>query len=370
LRADFGRENIRQITDSMTAEWISGFQLTEREREILRAVVQHFVLTANPVGSRQLARHHGLDLSPATIRNVMADLEEMGLLAHPHTSAGRVPSDLGYRMYVNDLMESRELTSQEKEAIEAEFDGVSQQIDELMAVTARVLSSASHLLSIVAVPSLEEAVLQRIDLVRIADNKCLVVISLESGPVRTIMVELDHTLPADQLQQIAHALNSRLAGLPLAKVRVEIASRIGGMQLPLPGLVRFFVDSAERLFNFTEREELKISGRAAMLAQPEFSDARSMRGIIELIEDKDIIIHLLQAQPEEQRLVSITIGSENPDARAKDLSILLSGYRTATVSGKLGVIGPTRMDYSKLKSIVEFTAQTINRHLRDGSTVK
>ncbi|MBI5059790.1 heat-inducible transcription repressor HrcA [candidate division KSB1 bacterium] len=344
--------------------------LTEREREILRAVVQHFVLTANPVGSRQLSRHHGLDLSPATIRNVMADLEEMGLLAHPHTSAGRVPSDLGYRLYVNDLMGAQELSSQEKEAIEAEYDGVSQEIDEIMAVTARVLSSASRLLSIVAIPSLEEAVLQRIDIVRIAEHKCLVVISLESGPVRTIMVELEHALPTDQLQQITQALNSRLAGLPLSQIRAGIGERIGTMQLPLPGLVRFFVDSAERLFSFTDHEDLKIGGRAAMLSQPEYSDARSMRGIIELIEDKDIIIHLLQSQSDERREVSITIGSENPDARAKDLSVLLSGYRTATVTGKLGVIGPTRMDYSKLKSLVEFTAHTINRHLRGGSAVK
>jgi heat-inducible transcriptional repressor len=176
--------------------------LSDREREILSAVVQHFVLTATPVGSRQLARKSTLDLSPATIRNVMADLEEMGLLCHPHTSAGRVPSDLGYRIYVNDLMESRGLSSAEQEAIQREYEGVSQELDEIMAVTARVLSSASRLLAIAMVPALEEAILHRIDLVRVSENRALVIISLESGPVKTIMVELEQSMPEEQLRQI------------------------------------------------------------------------------------------------------------------------------------------------------------------------
>jgi len=343
--------------------------LSDRERDILSAVVHHFILTAMPVGSRQLSRKRGLDLSPATIRNVMADLEEMGLLAHPHTSAGRVPSDLGYRIYVNDLMESRDLSSEEREAIEREFEGVSQEIDEIMAVTARVLSSASRLLAIAMVPALDESILHRIDLVRMAESRVLVIISLTSGPVRTIMVELEQSIPEEPLRQITQAINNRLSGLTLAQVRAEIGERFSSISPTHPGLVRFFVDSADKLFNFTERDDLKIGGRAEVLSQPEFSDPRTMRGIIELIENKDIIVHLFQ-QPAEGERVAISIGSENPDARAKSLSVLTSNYSTPTLSGKLGVIGPTRMDYSKLKSLVEFTARTITRHLAGGSTLK
>ncbi|HEY3294941.1 MAG TPA: heat-inducible transcriptional repressor HrcA [bacterium] len=343
--------------------------LTTRERQILSAVVQHFILTAMPVGSRQLARKRNLDLSPATIRNVMADLEEMGLLVHPHTSAGRIPSDLGYRIYVNDLMDTRELSSEEREAIEREFEGVSQELDEIMAVTARVLSSSSKLLSIAMMPALDEAVLNRIDLVRLSENRVLVVIALESGPVRTIMVELEQSVPEEQLRHISRSMNNRLAGLTLDEVKAEIGERFASMSVGHPGLVRFFVDSAEKLFNFGEHEDLKISGRAEVLSQPEFSDPRTMRGIIELIEDKDIIVHLLQGLQAENHVL-ITIGSENPDMRAKDLSVLTSSYRVKTISGKLGVIGPTRMDYSKMKSIVEFTAHTIGRHLSGGSQVR
>ena len=206
--------------------------LTVREREILRAVIQHFVLTATPVGSRQLARHEGLDLSPATIRNVMADLEEMGLLCHPHTSAGRIPSDLGYRLYVDGLMESRELTHEERAAIEREMESAPPELDDLMAVTARVLSSASKLLAIVMIPALDEAILERIELVRLSEQRLLVVISLESGPVKTIMVEVDHKLAADQLHLTTQALNSRLSGLTMAQVRAQIGERLSSATSP------------------------------------------------------------------------------------------------------------------------------------------
>jgi len=353
----------------MAAELTKPPSLSERERQILSAIVRHFILTATPVGSRQLSRKERLNLSPATVRNVMADLEEMGLLCHPHTSAGRVPSDIGYRLYVNDLMDARELSSEERQAIEREFEGISQELDEIMAVTARVLSSASKLLAIVMVPNFDDAVLQHVDLVRVSENRMLVVIALEAGPVKTIMVELEQTIPEPQLKQVAQAINGRLSGLRLSQVRAQIGERIASMPATHPGLVRFFVDSAEKLFTFSDREELRIGGRAEMLSQPEFSDSRSMRGIIELIEDQDIIVHLLQGHSTDEG-VAISIGSENPDARAKGLSVLASSYYSPTASGKLGVIGPTRMDYSKIKSLVEFTARTISRHLESGSQVK
>jgi heat-inducible transcriptional repressor len=339
--------------------------LSAREREILSAVVRHFILTANPVGSRQLARKQSVNLSAASVRNVMADLEEMGLLCHPHTSAGRVPSDLGYRLYVNSLMEARELTSAEQEAIEREFEGVSREMDEIMAVTARVLSSASKLLAIVMLPALEDARLHRIDLVRLAENRVLVIISLDSGPVKTIMVELEQTVAEDSLMQMAQAINHRLSGLTLSQVRAEIGERMASLPSAHPALVRFFMDSAEKLFTFAQHEDMKIDGRAEVLAQPEFSDPRSMRGVIELVEDKDIIVHLLQTAGEEGD-VTISIGSENSELRAKDLSVIASQYKSPTLSGRLGVIGPTRMDYSTLKSLVEFTATTISRHLQGG----
>lgn len=337
--------------------------LNSRERDILRAIVHHFILTANPVGSRQLARKYGIDLSPATIRNVMADLEEMGLLTHPHTSAGRMPSDLGYRIYVNDLMETCELSSREQEAIEKQFDGVSHELDEILETTSKVLSSASSLLSVVVTPSLENAVLERVELARLSENRLLVVITLQSGPTRTIMVELEQSVSEDHMRQLGYILNQRLSGLKLAQIREQISDRMHNMPSTPAGLIRFFVESADKLFTFPESGEIVIDGRSKVIEQPEFSDPRSMRGIIELVEDKNIVIHLLSKQVV-QPPVAISIGSENTDSRAKGLSVLATDYETSTMSGKLGVIGPTRMDYSKLKSLLEFTAKTVTRHLK------
>ena len=173
----------------------------------------------------------------------------------------------------------------------------------------------------------------------------------------------------EQIRATTQALNSRLSGLKIAQVRAQIGDRLTGMSTAHAGLVRFFVDSADRLFRFTDHDELLIGGRAEVLAQPEFADPRSMRGIIELIENKDIVVHLLQNQATDEA-VSISIGQENPDLRAKDLSVLTSTYRTATRTGKVGVIGPKRMDYSKLKSLVEFTARMIDRRLDSGTSLR
>lgn len=346
----------------MTSLHTNRTDLTERERAILRAVVHHFILTAAPVGSRQLAKKLGIELSPATIRNVMADLEEMGLLSHPHTSAGRMPSDLGYRLYVNDLMEQSQLSSAERDAIEREIEAVPAELEAVLDATTRILASASRLLGIVVIPELQNAVLHSIELARIAESRLLVVISLESGPMKTIVVELEQRMSDDSVRHVSAALNRRLAGLKVSQIREQIAERIHNIEETPQSLIRLFVESADEVFSFTGREHVKIGGRAQVINQPEFSTPGSMRGIIELVEDKDIIIHLLQNR-DAGASIQITIGSENPDLRARDLSVVSTEYRTAAASGKLGVIGPTRMDYSRLMSLLDYTAKAVTKRL-------
>lgn len=338
-------------------------KLTERERLILRAVVQHFILTANPVGSRHIARKFGIDLSAATIRNVMADLEEMGLLSHPHTSAGRMPSDLGYRLYVDDLMDLGELSNQERENIDREIEAVPAELESVLDATTRVLASASQLLGIVVIPELQRAVLGRIELARLAERRLLVVISLESGPMKSIMLEMEQEMTEDSVREVTAALNRRLAGLTIGQIREQISARMQNMSETPQSLIRLFVDSTDEIFNFASKNEhVKIGGRAQVIHQPEFSTPGSMRGIIELVEDKDIIIHLLQSS-EARGPIAITIGSENMDSRAKDLSVISSDYKTPSSAGKLGVIGPTRMDYSRLTRLLEYTARVVSKRL-------
>ncbi len=225
--------------------------LSEREEQVLRLIIQHFILKATPVGSRHLSRRSKLGLSPATIRNVMADLEEMGLLSHPHTSAGRIPTDLGYRVYVNELMETTNLSEREKEVIEQGFEETSGEMNDILLVTARVLSQISKLLGVVLAPSLDEGILERIDIVRVAEGRALIIISIRSGLVKTIIVEVSQSLTEDRLRVISAALNSRLAGLSLEQVKAEIGTRIDDLEEGRTELVRFFVDSAEKLFSFS-----------------------------------------------------------------------------------------------------------------------
>ena len=341
--------------------------LTEREERVLRLIIQHFILKATPIGSRHLSRHYKLNLSPATIRNVMADLEEMGLLSHPHTSAGRVPTDLGYRLYVNDLMESTSLTEREKESIEQEFEETSGEINDILIVTARVLSQISKLLGVILAPSLDEGVLERIDIVRVAEGRAFVIITVRMGLVKTIMVEISQPLMEEQVRNISGALNSRLAGLTLEQVKTEIATRVGDLPEGHTELVRFFVDTAEKLFTFSGPQEIRIGPTAQVISQPEFADVKKLRSIIELVEDKDIIVHLLTPSPSEEEKVRVTIGGENPDKRAKTLSVLTSAYEASGVHGTLGVIGPTRMNYPRLVSLVNYTAKTIAKHLKKDS---
>ena len=338
-------------------------ELNERERLILRAIVQHFILTANPVGSRHIARKFGINLSPATIRNVMADLEDMGLLSHPHTSAGRMPSDLGYRLYVNDLMDLGELPSMQREQIERELESVPAELENVLDATTRVLASASQLLGIVVIPELQQAVLKQSELARLAERRVLVIISLAGGPMKSIMLELEQEMTELSVREVSGALNRRLAGLTLGQIRDQIAERIQNLNETPQSLIRLFVESADDLFNFTPGvDHVKIGGRAQVITQPEFSTPGSMRGIIELVEDKDIIIHLLQ-NAESKAPFTITIGRENADSRAKDLSVIAADYQTGSSGGRLGVIGPTRMDYPRLARLLEYTAHVVSKRL-------
>ena len=340
--------------------------LTEREKLVLRLVIHSYILSATPVGSRILARKHAeVNLSPATIRNTMSDLEDKGLLTHPHTSAGRIPTDLGYRLYVDDLVEFKEISQREKDAIIKEIESVpGKDIKHILAITSKTLGKISKLLSIIVSPRFSEGILEKIDLIRVAEGKLLVVITIQSGLVKTIMLELESVLKDSEIQNAARYLNTRLSGLSFQTIRSTIEERLHPLQGEEAKIVRFFIDDAERFFQVDDPEDYYVDGTINMLSQPEFSSAEKMRSIIEFVENKDVVVHLLDTRKSAER-ISITIGQENPNSAAKTLSVVTSDYQVGTVHGTLGVIGPTRMDYSKLISLVGYTAKAVSEHLTD-----
>jgi heat-inducible transcriptional repressor len=337
--------------------------LNEREQSILHHVVHNYIQTAIPVGSRYISKHFESSLSPASIRNVMADLEELGFLSHPHTSAGRVPTDLGYRFYIDYLMEMQQLGDDEKLRIHQQLDQTSD-ADEMLRETSKLLGKISHQLSIVTSPHLSSGVFEKIELIPITSSKLLVVISIRTGIVRTIMMEVGVEVRRDHLDQVGRLLNERLSGLTLHEIRDSFVDRVRDMQSEQTGLIRLFIESVDQLFTDSkERDKVLIGGTKNIIEHPEFIDPKNFRSVIELIENEDIIVHLLEKHDELQKGFVVTIGTENKEETTKEYSFVTAIYDVEGVTGRVGIVGPTRMNYSKVIPLVDYVAQTIAKML-------
>ncbi len=342
--------------------------LSDRERTVLHYVVHDFIETATPVGSRYISRRHEdvLGLSSATIRNIMSDLEYLGYIGHPHTSAGRVPTDLGYRFYLDSLMKLERLTTSEQQAIRENLDPT-QDMENLLRETSRLLGRISQQLCIVTSPQLSSGVFERIELLPITSNRILAVISIKSGLVRTIMMEVATEVAREKLEDLSRFLNDRLSGLTLQQIRESFAERVKDVQPEQSGLIRLFIDSVDNLFLPPRPEKVHIGGAEQMLEQPEFMNPKEFRSIIELINNEETIIHVLQKTEARQPSTQVKVGSENEDEKLRSYSVITTSYALGDVSGGVAVIGPTRMKYNRMIPLVDYVAQTISAMLTRGT---
>jgi heat-inducible transcriptional repressor len=331
---------------------------------VLRHVVQNYIHTATPVGSRFLSKRFDEELSPASIRNVMYDLEERGFLSHPHTSAGRVPTDNGYRYYVDYLMEIEKLTENEISRFQKAIH-ISPDPDEILRETSKLLGKISNQLSVVTSPHLNSGILEKLELVPVSVSKLLVIISIRSGLVRTIMLEIGVEMKREVLDRVGSLLNERLVGLTLNEIRDSFADRLRDLRDEQTGLIRMFIDSVDLLFDDSkEKEKFHLGGTKQIIDQPEFVDPKNFRSVIEMVENEEIIVHLLEKHDELAKDFVITIGAENNDASAQDYSFVTATYDVNGVQGRVGVIGPKRMNYSRLIPLVDHVAKTVARMLR------
>lgn len=344
--------------------------LNEREHAILEAVIRSYVETAEPAGSRTVARRFPLGISAATVRNTMSDLEEKGYLYHPHTSAGRVPTDLAYRLYVDSLMRREELTAAERTALRRELEqgGEGAAVEHLLRRAAQVLGLLTQELGIAIAPRLDEATLERLDLAPVGEAKVLLVMTLRAAGVRTIFVDVPAVIPPSTLASVALVLNERLAGLSLREIRNTLPARLrDSVSADEPGaaeLLNVFVQSAEELFvpPAAAGPELHL-GRASVLAdQPEFASGERLRSLIELTERRDLLARALVSRPGPAGL-HVTIGVEHGDPALADFTLVTSEYRSGTLKGVIGVIGPTRMPYERVIAMVESTSNLISDFL-------
>ena len=344
-------------------------ELNDREKSILRHIIQQFILTATPVGSQYVAQKFDFTISPATIRNIMADLEDSGFIDHPHTSAGRIPTDKGYRFYVDSLMEKRALQKSEKGLINKNLESGLSETEELIKITSMLLSSITHQLACVSYPKLEAGTLEKIQIVSLSSSRILVIISIKSGLVKTITLELSSDIKTSQIDSIQNLLNEKLSGLTFNEIRSTFKERFKEVEDEHEPIIRVFIDSVDKIFKDVKRgDNVIITGAKNVLKQPEFEDPQRFQGIIELIEDKDVIIHIMDRSNESSdEDVYISIGSENEIESLQEYSIISKDYRLGDISGTLGIIGPKRMEYNKVIAIVDYIAKVLTEFLTNTS---
>ncbi len=348
---------------------LTGPELSEREIRVLEAVVQAYVETAEPAGSRTVARRCGLGVSPATIRNTMSDLEEKGYLTHPHTSAGRVPTDQAYRFHVDQLIRISNLSEEDHTQLVRELESPgSTTVERLIRRAARAISLVSLELGVGLAPGIENAVLEKLDLLKASSNKILLVATIRSGLVRTLYVDFEGEIPEDTLVALALLMNERLAGLTLREIRQTMPERLRDSRADESSaaeeLLNIFIESSSDLFNWSDLEGGQILlGQASLLAtQPEFTSGERLKSLIELTERRDVLGTALSSRDHRGGL-QITIGGENDQEELSDFTLVTSEYRIGGLKGVIGVIGPTRMPYEKVIAIVDSTSSLVNRIL-------
>ena len=335
--------------------------LNEREALVLEAVVRTFVQTASPAASRTVARQFDLGVSPATIRNTMSDLTRKGYLTQPHASAGRMPTDKAYRYYVDTLMRPDRLTSEETRRIEAALDLARSSAEErILARAVKALSVVTQELGVGLAPRMEEGVLEKIDLVGVSRDRILIVLAVRSGPVRTIFVEGEWADSDEALGSVAGFLNERLAGQTLREIRETYRDRLADGPAEHADLINIFLEQAEGLFSARPLagEDVLLGPTAGLAAQPEFADREHLRTLLQLTEQRDVLAEALRDRRADG--IVISIGGEHAIPPLVDFSMVTAEYEMGSVHGTIGVIGPTRMPYDRMVSLVEYTARLLS----------
>lgn len=330
--------------------------LSQREKQILHNLITYYIQSADPVGSRVIANRFRMGLSSATIRNVLADLEELGLVEQPHASAGRVPTDLGYRVYVNCLLKPEGLTEAEKEYIQGAILKEGRGINEILGQTCRVLGEITKQLGVTIAPRFEEGRFKRLELIPVAEGRIMVVVVVRSGLARSVIVEAETDIDESELRQVEQVLNERLAGLTLGEIRRTLAERLSDFQ-GQGRLIQILVDSSDQIWRDKAAGRIQVAGLDRLMIQPEFSSREKVTELVRLLENGDVLGQFL-SEANEEGLV-ITIGKENKFVEIMNCSLVTSSYRVGRISGTIGIIGPTRMPYDRLASVVDYTARAI-----------
>jgi heat-inducible transcriptional repressor len=354
-------------------------ELSERQREILQAILEDYIATAEPVGSRTLTkRNPNIDLSPATVRNAMSDLEELGFLSAPHASAGRVPTALAFRIYVERLAQRGRISPKERELIQgiADTQDGRRDFSEILQDAGRVLSVVSKHAALVLLPGLDDVIFEHIQFVPVRDQTVLAVLVTKSGLIQQQVIDVQFRVDRDELNRLSNYLTSHLAGKTLGEVRAEIVRAMHDERNAADELMKTALMLGERALAQPRERGMVVEGERTFLDQPEFNDIAKLRTILRAFEEKTLLLRLLDAattpniRPIDARSAAnsdtrVVLGIEGSVKELKDLALVTTTYASAEGhEGRLAVVGPTRMDYSRVIPLVELTAEALSQSFR------
>jgi heat-inducible transcriptional repressor len=328
--------------------------LSNRERVVLESLVRAYVDNGTPVGSSTLTKRESFEFSPATVRKTLACLEEKGYVSQPHTSAGRQPTDKGYRFYVEHTVRDVVMLSQEAgESVRRKLELFQQEgrVDEIHGQLAEIVGGVSHQLGIVLAPTFESGVVEHLDLVRLTETRLLMVATIKQGPVKSLVLEVSSRVSRAEIEAVRRLLNERLAGLDLDQIQTTARERVQSLSVGNPQLLRVVVDELESLSG-NSGDGLHVAGTRNIFIQPEFRDSLEVAGLMDLVERKDPLADLLSGREG----VVVTIGEENEANEMHCCSMVTASYEANGARGIIGVIGPTRMPYERLLALVDYTA--------------
>lgn len=339
-------------------------QLTERKKKILEMVVKEYVHSAEPVGSRTIARRYPLGLSSATIRNEMSDLEEMGYLEQPHTSAGRKPSQIGYRFYVDHLLQAYPLSEEEETIIHKSLQKMND-LEQVISVASRVLSQVTNYTSLVLGPQFSKSAFSQLRILPMEDHKGLVVLVTNMGFVKNKVIELPPSLSLGELHQVVQYLNHKLYGLTIDQVTDSLINELKRDLFNRIELLEQAFLLLEESLSEEEKDRVFLGGTTNILNQPEFKDVDKIKQFLNLFEREELLLNLLEGETEGSREIEIRIGEENCLQEVHDCTLVTARYMMGERTiGKVGILGPTRMEYDRVWSVVRCITENLNRVLQ------
>jgi len=331
--------------------------LTERQRLILKAIVDDYIRSAEPVGSRSISKRDDIGYSPATIRNEMADLEELGFLEQPHTSAGRIPSTRGYRYYVDHLINKTETSEIDHSVIRSFVTDEMNRMEQVIQHAALVLSNLTNYTSILLGPELFTNALQHFGLIPLTDTTAVAIIVTNTGHVENRTIQLPQGLSMDQLQQVTNILNAKLAGVPLFHLKAKLYAEVGQELERYVGHFEGLLNVIDDALKQGDEHRVFMSGATNMLIQPEFKDVDKVKTILDMLEETPTVMKLFSASPQG---IQVRIGSENDHIAITDCSLITATYALdGNVLGTIGILGPTRMEYEKVIRYLDLISKDV-----------